>query len=669
MAVTGMYSESLSEEVVEVLEVNAIGARCRTSYKSEISIRWGSNLPSPVPQVGDVWRAKRIYGSLWSFDQKLTTGGYNFMRYAMSLDIRTCIGRERPVVDDIARSGVRELYITVAEDGVLYWDSPSAEQFGLSTYPGGCLRQVIDRCEAAGISVVLVIDCGLWSDPTDDVHRYYRQRRMDESYALGTWAALLDYEWGDMSQVTWRDVLESSWGDSTSSSDTWSFVTAKRPVRIFASELYELYGERVRGICFDGWRGDGGFADVSDYVNGIYRERYGRDIYYDMAADVYSDEWLSRRSDMLDMFGSLQSEFLSAVSDEVPGWPVSAIIPSQAIFQSSARSGRFDTWIDDDFGSYGWSMVGCRMDYVRSADASDEMRSFEYGVAYLRRLADGASPLFMLDIEGGVDYSGMLSILAKYDATNIIIGSYEDWRMLSDYDVIRLSDAMNAYSVTPKSALDDIGFYISNDSRDAAFFDEREPNRFSDAASSMAGLMLDKMPHRLRVMFDGDLARVAGGDIGGVSAIVVFEAENMSDSEVDAVSSLLGGSIGVTFVGMCGRYDEWSLSQRYDMPFLIHFGERDYGTMMYRDSVRLSMPQMGIPDGIYSISGAVEGARLSITDVADAAAVGYDDGGVSVAVPILSKGRDSIIALDVVGNDVLADLSSDLACYSVGRDA
>ena len=669
MAFTGTYFDSLPEEVVEVLEVNAVGARCRTSYKSEINVKWGSNLPSPVPQVGDVWRVKRIYGSAWSFDQKLSTGGYNFMRYAMTLDIRTCIGRERPVVDDIARSGVREVYLTVAEDGIVYWQSPSAESFGLSAYSEDCIRQIVDRCEAAGISVVLVLDCGLWSDPTDELHRYYRQRRLGESYALGTWAALLDYEWGDIDDLTWRDVLESSWDDAVSSSDTWSFVTAKRPVCALVSELYAMFGERVRGICFDGWRGDGGFADVSDYVNGIYKERYGRDIYYDMAADIYSDEWLSHRSDMLDMFGELQREFLSAIVEEVPGWPVSVMAPSQCIFPSSARCGRFDTWIDDDFGSYGWSMVGCSMDYVKSSDSSDEMRSFEYGVAYLERLAEGSSPLFGLKIEGGVDYSGMLSILAKYDATNIIIGSYEDWRKLSDYDVINLMGAMNSYSVTPKSGLDDIGFYISNDSRDAAFFDEREPNRFSDAIISFSSLVLDKMPHRLRVLFDGDLSRAVDGDVGGLSAVLVFCAENMPDSEISAASSLLGAGVGITFVGMCGRYGEWSLSPRYDMPFLGYFGDRDYGTMFYLDSVRLSLPQMGISDGVYALSGMTEGARLSVASVADAVAVGYDSDGEPVPAPILSRGRDSIVALDIVGNDVLADLASDLACYSVGRDA
>ena len=677
-SVSSLYLSSLSSETAEVLEVNEGGARCRTPYNSEVTVPWSSNLPSPVPQVGDVWRIERVYDSIWAFDCKLTGNGYNLMRYAMQLDVRTCIGKERPVIDDIANSGVTEVYLTVAEDGVVYWASDVADKYGLLSYGGdessSLIRQVLDRCGAAGLSVVLVVDCGLWSNPNDMLHRYYRQKSVDEGYALGIWGELLNYEWGDINEITWRDVLESGvMSESSLSSNTWSFVTAKEAVCELVLELCNLFGDRVRGICFSNWRGDGGFSDVSDYANGVYKSLYGRDIYYDMVADPFSDEWWSHRADMQAMFGGLQSDFLHAVKETVVGMPVSVIVPSQVVFPSSERCGRFDTWIDDDFGRYGWSTVGCPLSYVRSASSEREMRSFELGAAYLKRLALGSTPLFSLGIEPDADYGSLLSILAKYDATNVLVGSYEDWRLLADDDVIRLKSAMNEYSVTPKSGLDDVGLLISNDSRDVAFFDEREPNRFSDSVIVMASSMLDKLPHRLRVLFDGDMQDMNDGGVSGVSAVVLFEAENMSDADVDAVESLLESeSIGIVSVGICGRYGPWSTSPRFDIPFLGYFGDRDYGTMLYSDSITLSGGYTAPYASLFSMDGMPEGARLSVNtdvDAADVVARGYDRYGDEAVVPVFVKWRSSTMCIDLVGNDILIDLAGDLSAYAVGREA
>lgn len=678
MMATSWYSNSLFEETVEVLEVNASYARCRTSYRAEVNVNWGSNLPSPVPQVGEIWRVKRVAGSIWAFDCKLNVGGYNLMRYSMSLDIKTCIGRERPVIDDIAKSGVTEIYLTVAEDGVVYWDSAIAGEFGLVSRSGSkgssdFIRQVIDRCDAAGISVVLVIDCGLWSDATNLLHQYYRQKKISESYTFGTWMALLAYDWGTISYVTWRDILDNNWGgDALSSSGTWSFVTAKDAVCSLVSELYGKYGNRIRGICFSNWRGDGGFADVSDYVNGVYKSMFGRDIFYDMTVGIYSDLWWQHRSDMISMFDGLQRSFLADVKSVAAGMPVSVIIPSQVIFQSSERAGRFETWIDDDFGSYGWSLVGCPLDYVESADESSAMRSFEYGVACMNRVAKGSSPLFMLNIKGDMNYSGFLSILAKYDATNVMVGSYEDWRLLKDSDVLALSAAMNEYSVSPKSSLDDIGFYLSNDSRDVAHFDELRPNRFTDAVCDMVAVLLEKLPHRIRILYDSDVEDI--GSATGLSSVVLFCADNMSDSGVEAVESLLKSKgVGVVVVGMSGRYPEWSTGQRFDMPFLGFFGERDFGTEFYKTSVLLRFGYLDTADNVFAFGSMAEGAkptlRINVNDPNVVNAVGYDRSGNIVPVPLYFKGRSVMFSVDATVDDVLLDLASELVLYSIGRDA
>ena len=669
------YTSSLTKEVVEVLEVGAVGARCRTIYNSEVIVQWNTNLPDPVPQVGECWFVDRVSNARWTFVSKAQGDRYNIMRYAMSLDMRSCIGRERPIIDDIAASGVQEVFLRVAGEGIVFWKSEVAEKYGLSVCevdgePADMVRQVVDRCKAAGLSVVFVMGCDLWSDTGDPTHNLYQQVEMDNSYIMGGWLGAKNFTWRQISYMTWRAVLESAWNSAEHAyRPTWSFVNAKEPVRLMVEELYEAYSADVRGICFDGWHVNGAYADVSDYVDNLYRNAYGKPIVSVMAGNSFSTEWWGKRDEMTRFFAGLQENFIEYVRGNIGNWPISAMVPSKVICCSSEMTGRYETWVDDDFGTYGWSLVGCTLEYQRSIDRAAELRSLEYCTASLKRLAEGSTPLYCMDFFQMDEYDGALEILAKYDASNVLIGEYEQWRLLSDQQVIKLKDAMNKYSVTPISRLDDIGFYVSNNSRDVYFRSELEPNMFSLAAENMCAALLDKLPHRLRVLYDADMENEGVSD--NVAAIVLFESINMSEAAVEVVNGLLDREDkNVVIIGLCGRSDRMAVERRYDIPFLDKFGERDYGNAMYSRCAKLRAGRIDAADNVYVMEYDVEGiAPLYNVDKATAAAVGYDADGNEVALPILFSGRSSAISMDILNEPAMMDMASDMALYAIGRDA
>lgn len=669
------YTNDLMQEVVTVEEIGAVGARVRTTYNSVFTVQWGNALPNPVPQVGEVWRLERIYGSSWAFHEKLNTDGYNMMRYAMELDIRTCIGRERSVIDDVASSGVTEVYLTVAEDGVVFWDSQVAEKYELDVCeqdgePIDMLDQVVERCKAANLSVVFVIDCGLWSDTTNVIQNAYQQMRLDSSYLMGGWMGVRNYTWQIIENYgSWNAILNMAWRHAFAQHvKTWSFIKAKEPVKLLVDELYDKYSADVRGICFKGWCVDGAFADCSDYVSGEYEERYGSPMAADMAGSPYSEKWWKRREHMQDMFDDLQRDFLSYVKQNIGNWPVSTIVPSRVIFPSSEQAGRFDTWVDDRFGTFGWSMVGCGLDYTKSIDSAAELRSLEYGVACLNRLAQGSTPLFRIDVFDIEEYDGVFNILSKYRATNVLIDDYEHWRLLSDQQVIELKEAMNKYSVVPINRLDSIGFYLSDNSRDIAYHNERTPNRFTDAAQDMCSVLLDKLPHRIRMLSDDDIEQ--GRNLDNLSSVVLFNAENMSDEAIGVVNDLLErGDRGIVIIGICGRYDHHGTTKRFDVPFLDFFGERDFDTMLYSKQVLVRKGKFDVADNVFAMDVQAEGVLPKLRVKGDEVeAYGHDANGQEVPVPLYFNGRSSIFSIDITDNDILMDLASEMVLYAIGRD-
>lgn len=665
------YQSGIEFEPVTVMEVGAVGARVKTNYNAEINIRWGTNLPSPVPRVGEMWLAAKIGPGVWRFENVISADSYNFMRYAMRLDIRSCIGGERAVIDDIATVGVGEVYLTVARDGIVYWDSSVAGRCGLSVVSGvnnggrDYVRRVVDRCRAAGLTVVLVIDMELWSDPGNVRANYYQQMVADESYAGFGWGAVFNYDWDELQQLTWAQVENSEFGSAVGSyAPKWSLVTAKPVVADMVAELYSEFGDAVRGVCFDNWAFAGALADVGDYVAGEFKSRTGLPLTSKMLGGMFSDEWWENRREIMDFFNDLQTEFVGACRAAAPTWQVTAIVPERVLCITSERTGRFDTWVDDSFGGFGWSMVGCKMDFTRSPDADAEERSFEFEVASLRRLARGASPLYEIDVDGiGGEYSGMLNILAKYDATNVLVSDYESWRRMDDARAIRLRNALNSYSVVKRSEYRDVGLLVSNNTRDVSFANDFVLNRFTRSIQTFSKMLLDKTPHRIRVLFDGDMEDIES--VSGISSVVLFDAINMSDDAVDAVSSLIdSGAFGVVLIGLNGLRGELSSqTRRADMPFLDKFGDVDFGQRMYDVELFVKPGWIDVAPRVYAIYEAESGA---VPVKASASIATSFSGGSSVPAPVYSRGRSAMIALELLDNPTLMDFASDAVLYSIG---
>lgn len=639
--ITSRYSDTLTSETVTVTAIGSRGAKCRTPYNSEITVLWEDDLPSPVPEVGDVWIVDKVSDGRWFFSYKSTGGQYNMMRYSMSLDMHSCVGKERSVVDDIVSSGVSEVMLVVADNGIVWWDSETARQAGLVAYNDACLRQVVRRIVDAGLSVSFVIDCRLWSDTDNPSNNYYQQQVL-----------------GD--------------GENTYSTQ-WSFMTAMGAVKGMVDELYDLYKDRVRGIIFRNWTFAGPFADVSDYICGEYESATGRGLIDDLTDSQWSDEWWSKRMGIMRYYGYLQSRFINYVKSDIGNWPVSAIVPTKQICITSERTGRFDTWINDNFSSYGWSMVGCPLVYSSSISHDDELASFEYNVASLIRFADASAPLFVLSINALSDYRGIFDILSRYFATNVCLGDYTEWRRLSDIEMLSLRAAMNEYSVTAVRRRDCVGLLVSNNSRDISFNSESDFNRFSVAAQNFAISLLSRVPYRLRIFYDDDMNDEKY--IRNVSSLVLFESLNMSDEAVSTVDMLLGSEDrNIVAIGRCGAYYGENASRRDGIPFLSRFDEFDYGVGIYRNQITVRSGLLDVSDDVYAIYNPAIGILpVKHTDPDDESvlAVSYmggDDDSDIVVAPIYSNNRNTIISMDILDNDILLDLACDFVLYAIGRD-
>jgi len=636
--ITSRYSDTLTSETVTVTTIGSRGAKCRTAYGSEITVLWEDDLPSPVPEIGDIWIVDKVSDGRWLFSYKSTGGRYNMMRYSMMLDMHSCVGRERTVVDDIVSSGVSEVMLVVADNGIVWWDSETAKQAGLVTYNDDCLRQVVRRITDAGLSISFVMDCRLWSDIDYEPNNYYQQQVLDDG--------------------------------KCAYSPQWSFITAIGAVKGMVDELYGSYHEMVRGVIFRNWTFAGPFADVSDYVCGEYESATDRSLKDDMTDSQWSDEWWSKRMGIMRYYGFLQSRFLDRVKSDIGNWPVSAMVPTKQICITSERVGRFDTWIDDGFSSYGWSMVGCPLVYSHSINHDDELASFEYNVASLIRFAGGSVPLFVLDINALGDYRGIFDILSRYFATNVCLGDYADWRRLSDIEMLSMRSAMNEYSVTAVKNQDCIGILISSDSRDISFNSASDCNRFSIAAQNFATMLLSKTSHRLRIFYDGDMA--SKKYIKGVSSLVLFESLNMDDDAVATVNRILNvEDRNIVIIGRCGMYSGESVAKRDRIPFLDVFDESDYGTGIYTDGMTIRSGLIDISDGVYALyKPAIGILPVKHTDPEDDSVLATshieDD---EVVAPIYSHNRNTIISIDILDDDILLDLACDFVMYAIGRDA
>lgn len=615
------YGSDEVHEILRIMQVSDDGAVCMTRYGSSVSVYWRDSLPEPAPKIGEVWVGTRI-NSVWSFDYQIKGDSYNAMRYAITLDARSCIGRERVVADDIIGIGVDEVFLTVAADNNVMWDSEIAYDYGLESY-GDHVGELLDRFSAEGIAVTFVVSCELWTSASN---KKYRQAVLTDG--------IPDY----------------------SSTKRLSFVAAREPMRELINELYEKYGNSIHGICLSDFGMDGPGCDFNERNIEAYRDENGYvpdSTYFDGSDFAKSIEWVSWNAEQ-------QRRFLDRVSDGLANFSISAILPKEhtdPLF-SGRMTGRVSTSIADDFPTYGWASVGIPIRYARKSDDSLALRSFELAVAYAKRTAQGATPVYFISIRDVDDYEGVFSILAKYNAGTVLLDGYEDWRMLSDSDVIRLDDAMGKYRVTAKQTTDFIGVLASSNSRDFSCRSERENKEWLMRLDTLCCHILDKTPHRLSVIFDGDLPE----SVSGISTLVIYEASAISDESVDAINGMVEKG-GCVIFGVAGENDENGIA-RSELPFVDAFGQSVYAQRKtYEGELRLAEGATDVKDSVFGFSDSVSG----LSPVYQSAATSFS-GGDNCIAPVFINGRASYVALSAGDNDSLLDLAADLVVYSIGRD-
>lgn len=634
-------------DVVKITAISDKSAKGLTRYNSEVELRWRDSLPSPAPQVGEVWLIERIAPSVWIFMDKMNGDDYNAMRYAMKLDARSCIGRERAIAEDMSLIGIDEVFLKVAADGLLMWDSALTvdDGYGLRS-DGDHVTQLVDRLTAYGMSVVFVIDCELW---TTDAGSKYRQAHY----------VLRDGEY----IITDANTLKLS------------YVAAREPMRILVRELYEKWGNKVRGVCFEHFGMEDEYADFNDVnlLNCYDKLHFIPDASYVLPPANAEDEpeYWEKRFKWSDYNSEMQLQFLDTVCDGIGNWPISVIVDDKLvnIVDSDDKTGRLSSGISDGFGRYGWSMVGVPLSYSMQSDKSAALRSFEYLVAYEQRLAEGTTPLYVVDLSNITEYRGVLEILSKYNATNVLLDGYEDWRLLSDANVIELSSALGEYKVTPKQTTDYVGVLVSSYSRDTVSFDIGGNKRWCRGLESLVSLLLDKLPHRLKIFFDGDLCSEAR--IKDIAALVVYEAANMDDEGISTIETLIKAQDrNVVLAGVAGSKD-FVGHYRSRLPFIALFEQDESGRAPYIDYVRFTGKQLDIVNIAYILAESVNGITVgfekesAISETIDS----IDPITLRDAIaPIMIKDRSSYVAMNVSSNDLLLDICSDLTLYALGRD-
>ena len=639
-------ADYFSKEMYEIVSVKAVspnGATCTTPYNATLDVKWGNNLPSPVPKVGETWMVQKYASNRWKFVNRMGSGSYNVMRYAMVLDARTCIGRERAVADDVMRSGVDEVLLVVADDGIVLWDSDSAEDFGLRTF-GDHVTQVVKRLAGYGIAITMCIGCGLWSDTSEgSAHRAYQQVTLDPSGAQ-------EYE------------------------PVMSFYAASEPMRVLVEELYSRYSSYARGVCFSGFSLAGEHADFSMASRGAYVRRFGEEPGYGLTErDAGDPSWWGRHFEWMAFQADGQRSFVENVGRNVGDWPVSAITSPRVVClaDSGVKTGRLSTGIEDDFGTYGWGMVGFPLEYTRQSDPAAELRSLEYIVAYLQRLSAGSTPCYVLDVKSMTQYDGVFEILAKYDATTVVLDDYDHWRLLSDQQVIDIKSAMDAYRVTERSDLDCIGVLMSSNSRDIGAYDYDTNSRYARSAENMCASLLDKLPHKLKVFFDSDMEDVI--EIRKTAALVTFMACCMTDNAISTVETLIDGQDrNVVLVGRTGYMDGASDVERDRYPLIEKFGQSDYRTQEYLHEIIVGGGEIDVADNSFVLSQNNVGVR-PVLDVGHAESYiqSVEDGEnvlEKTLAPLFFDGRSSMMAIDVIRDDLLLEVASELAMYALGRD-
>lgn len=662
-------------EQLRVREIGSSGARCVTGYGSEVTIPWCYNLPDPAPAVGETWLAERLASGVWSFRDKVRPGGFQVLRYAMRLDARACVGRERAVADDVATSGVDGVLLTVADASVACWDSSIADKrrrddkgallrdrsgeylwddagFGIRSY-GDHVTQLVDRLVANGLWVYLCIGSGLWSDT-------------GESSALGPSQAAFQ----QVDHTGRRYPLASPLGSAGAMHE-------------LVSELKELCGDKVRGVVLDGLRYG---SETCDYSVSA-KDRCLRSRRRKLAA---SDSWLPDDSSTESpgdgsAWGPAREEFdrdreaawgemLSTVRSGLGNFPVCATVDPQALCLSSSgeRVGRLSCGIGDGFGSLGWSMVGMPLDFSRASDEGSEMRSLEVATAMLKRLAGPSTPLYELDMTALSGFESAFRVLNKYGASVCSVGRYEDWRMMPDSNQVALRDAMGSCRVSqvPTSPL--VAVVMSGASRDATYQSVDRNNSWTSGLYDLCSTLLDKLPHRLAILLDSDIASLARPS--GFSAVAVWMAANMSDSDADTLSSMVDGSVPVVIVGRAGMSAPSSRARRRVLPILWSFGASAASLgAEYVWQADVSPSVMDVAGTSYMLGDGLSDTGADVV-LGDASAQGYRTvliGDVldrsSSSFPLVLSGRSAYLGIDCDRDDAAVELAGELMLRACSR--
>jgi hypothetical protein len=590
-----------------VENVSSTGAICKTSYGAEITIDWKSGKPDPLPRANETWLVCHYFINSWRFLSKLEPGVLNQTRFALMVDCETCYGAVRPVVEDIQKSQFDAVYLRVAGNGIVMWDSDAASGLGLSC-PGDIVTEMVQRLNDYSIPVTFVIDCDLWSDTSSQTHNAYEQVIADGS-------------------------------GSRSYSKMLSPAGAATAMQTLVDELYKNYSTTVRGVCFRGFGMDGMGADFSPAsVNG-YVGQYKLRPDESMATYGTVSTWWDDRKDWDDWLAMSEKSFLTTVRENVSTWPISMIASDSlmCIGDGTHRLGRLACGIPDDIGKYGWSRVGMPIKLSRQADYAAEMREFELMVAYVRRLAQGSVSLPVVSLSSMKEFTGPLEILSSYGVGDVLFSDYDEWRKMTDDQVIALDSAMGTYRVTAAPTNGTVGLVISSDSHDYSRRTVEEQVAYAHALSNVASEIIDGVPQMLQVLFDSDLAVLPIG----FDAICLFDVVCMSDASYEVVRRM-EDSTGTVLIGSCGTH-----VGRYDAlreePFLADFSLVTYKDEAYTGEIAVNAGILGAYQTSYALTSSVTGDN--------AKAGGKAVSGTSM-VPLATKGRSSMFAVDVADDDM-----------------
>jgi len=408
-------------DIGKVTAISSIEATVKT-IGGILHIPWTNGLPDPIPAVGETWFIQSFAPLKWRFLNKVpNNNGYNVLKYGIYVDLASHTDDERTVVEDIHQMGFDQIFLKIAGDGVVYWDSDSAESCGLLS-KGDKLQGFISRAKDYGLAVVFVIDCELFPE------KAYNQW----SYING--------------EVVYQRPF--------------SFAATMRVMKFLVDELYEKYREDVRGIVFYNCsykeRGDINPRQVSFYSedqNVTYSEN-----------DIDNRLWY-------ESLGNAQKAWLKYITEDIGNWSISCVA-GKDIFHG-------EDYFDVDCGRYGWSMVGSLISVLKAKDATSQARSLEISTAYSKRIAKDSESIAFLSVDDISSQSDALSLLNRYDIQLVVFDDYDRMVILDNEKTNSILERMNKSRVVERTRTVDVGIMIKPQ------FDRRYATLLNDICSSI----------------------------------------------------------------------------------------------------------------------------------------------------------------------------------------